>query len=61
MLHPEYLESLRRISPGDRLRMTLDLMDLGWAFLFLNPPQEIERRLRLARRPWNPPQALERR
>lgn len=55
MLHPEYLESLRKMTPAERLKLSLDLMDLGFAFLYRLPPEEIQRRLDLSRQPWNLP------
>jgi hypothetical protein len=55
MLHSESLDSYRRMTPAERLRIGLDLMDFGWGFLLALPPEERQRRLDLARQPWNPP------
>jgi hypothetical protein len=61
MLHPEYLESVRKMTPAERLEIAFSLADMGWRFLRTLPPEEEQRRLRIARgRPWNPPQVHER-
>jgi hypothetical protein len=59
MVHEEYLEAVRRMQPAERLKLSLDLMDLSWAFLFRHPPEEIQRRLAVSRKPWNPPRSDE--
>lgn len=48
------------MKPEERLRIALDLIDLGWRFLLRLPVEEAERRLELAREPWNPPAPAER-
>lgn len=50
--HPEDLERWRAMSPADRLRIGLELMDMAWLFLQHLPPEEAQRRLDLAREPW---------
>ena len=45
------------MTPAERLKIGLDLTDLAWRFLLRLPPAEIQRRLELARAPWNPPPA----
>lgn len=41
--------------PEERLRVGLDLTDLAWRFLMNLSPEEIRRRLDLAREAWRPP------
>jgi len=55
MLTKEDVERFRKMKPVERLRIGLDLTDLAWRFLLRLPPEEIQRRLDLAREPWNPP------
>jgi hypothetical protein len=56
MLSEEDIERIRSMTPDQRARITVDLMELGWSFLRALSPQEAQRRLDLARRtPWNPP------
>jgi hypothetical protein len=52
---PEDLERFKRMKPEERLKIGLDLTDSAWRFLLRLPPAEIQRRLELARGPWNPP------
>ena len=47
------------MSPAERLKIALDLTDLAWQFLLRLPAEERERRLAIAREPWNPPPATE--
>jgi hypothetical protein len=56
MLHPKDIERFRRMSPEERVRIGLDLADLGWQFLLTLTPEERQRRMDLVKaRPWNPP------
>jgi hypothetical protein len=55
VLSSEDIERFRRMKPAERLRIGLDLTDLAWRFLLRLRPQEMQRRLDLARQPWNPP------
>jgi hypothetical protein len=57
--HPQDLERWRKMSPAERLRIALDLTDLAWQFLLRLPAEERERRLAIAREPWNPPPSTE--
>jgi hypothetical protein len=57
MLHAEYPESLKRMTPEQRFEIADDLTRLAWDCLMLLPPEERQRRLDLARQPWNPPPA----
>lgn len=60
MLSKDDIERFRRMEPAERLKIGLDLTDLAWRFLLRLPPEEIQRRLDLAREPWNPPPSPER-
>lgn len=55
MLRPEDVERLRELTPAERVLIGLDLTDLAWRFLATLSPEEEQRRLDLAREPWNPP------
>jgi hypothetical protein len=57
MLHAEYIESLRQMTPEQRFEVADDLMRFAWDCLLLPPPEERQRRLDLSRQPWNPPPA----
>lgn len=57
MLSEADIDRLRRMTPDERARIAVDLMDLGWRFLLALPAEEAQRRLDLSRRdPWNPPE-----
>ena len=47
MLSPETLESYRRMTPGQRLRLTFDLTDDATKALLAGSPETIDRRLML--------------
>jgi hypothetical protein len=55
MIDERMIESVRRMTPAERLRLGLDLMNFAWRFLDRLPIEERQRRLDLARRPWRPP------
>ena len=57
MIGPKELELIRRMTPAERIEMGLGLLRLAWDFMANLPPAEIQRRLDLAKRPWNPPPA----
>ncbi|MCR9295591.1 MAG: hypothetical protein NXI32_22975 [bacterium] len=44
MLSPETLDTYRRMSPGQRLRLTLDLSHTAWRALLEGPPEVVARR-----------------
>ena len=50
MISKERLEAYRRMTPGERWALTLDLLDYGWEMLLRLPPEERERRLCIMRR-----------
>jgi len=47
MLSPETLESYRRMTPGQRLRLTFDLTGEATKALLAGSPETIDRRLML--------------
>jgi hypothetical protein len=47
--------------PEERLQVGLDLTDLAWRFLMNLSPEEMRRRLELAREAWRPPASDEQR
>ncbi|XZE20379.1 hypothetical protein SH449x_000247 [Pirellulaceae bacterium SH449] len=49
MLSPETLESYRRMKPGERLRLTLDLCDSAWPAMLQGKTDIIERRFQRLR------------
>ena len=49
MLSPETLEMYRRMTPGERLRLTLDLTNTALAALLSGEVQQVDRRLELLR------------
>ncbi len=59
MLRDEDIEALRRLTPGQRILMGIDATRTAWRFLMTLPPAERQRRLDLAREPWNPPKPVE--
>jgi hypothetical protein len=50
MLSPETLERYRRMTLGERLALTLQLMDDAEPYLFAGPPEQVKRRFELLRR-----------
>jgi hypothetical protein len=50
MMSPETVERLRRMTPAERLRMTLQMMREATPFLLSGSAEEIERRFELLRR-----------
>ncbi len=50
MLSPESLEQYRRMSPSERLRLTLQMIDEAIPYLFRGTPEEVDRRFELLRR-----------
>lgn len=50
MLHPETLESYRRMTPGERLQLTFELLRENEPYLYRGTPEEVARRLELLRR-----------
>ena len=50
MLSPETLERYRRMTPGERLKLTLQMTRENTPFLFKGDPELVERRFQLLRR-----------
>lgn len=50
MLHPETLEAYRRMTPSERLRLTLDMTAANTPYLFVGTPDQIDRKFELLRR-----------
>jgi hypothetical protein len=50
MLSPETLERYRRMTPGERLKLTLQMTRDNSPFLFQGDPELVERRFQLLRR-----------
>ena len=50
MLHPETLEAYRRMTPSERLKITLDMTRENTKFLLSGPPEIVARRFELLRR-----------
>jgi hypothetical protein len=57
MIGPAELEQIRKLTPGERVELGLELLDLAWGFLMHLPAEEIQRRLDLGKQRWNPPPA----
>ena len=55
MIRDEDIEALRKLTPGQRAVMGIEATRVAWRFLMQLPPAERQRRLDLAREPWNPP------
>lgn len=49
MLSRETLEHYRRMTPSERLRLTLDMIDESLPYLFRGTPEEVDRRFELLR------------
>ena len=50
MLSRETLESYRRMTPGERLRLTLEMIREATPYLLRGTPDEVDRRFELLRR-----------
>ena len=50
MLSPETLQSYRRMTPGERLRLTLELQRDSERFLLVGTPQQVRRKFELLER-----------
>jgi len=50
MLSRETLESYRRMTPSERLRITLDMIRENTPYLLRGTPEEVDRRFELLRR-----------
>ena len=50
MLSRETLEEYRRMTPGQRLRLTLDMIDACTPYLDKGPPEVVARRYELIQR-----------
>jgi len=57
VIGPKELERIRRMTPGERIEMGLQLLQQAWDFLARLPKEEAQRRLDLAKKPWNLPPA----
>ena len=49
MLSTETLESYRQMTPGQRLRLTLDLCESAWPAMLQGSPEIVERRFQRLR------------
>jgi hypothetical protein len=50
MLSPETLEMYRRMTPSERLKLTLQMIDENIPYLLQGPPELVARRFELLRR-----------
>lgn len=50
MLHPETLEAYRRMTPSERLQLTLEMTSANTPYLFLGTPEQVDRKFELLRR-----------
>ncbi|MBP86192.1 MAG: hypothetical protein CMJ64_05670 [Planctomycetaceae bacterium] len=50
MLHPETLEAYRRMTPSERLQLTLEMTRDNTPYLFLGTPEQVDRKFELLRR-----------
>jgi hypothetical protein len=50
MLSPESIEIYRRMTPGQRMKMTLEMIEENWPALFRGPKELVDRRFELLRR-----------
>ena len=50
MLHPETLEAYRKMTPSQRLKITLEMTRENTKFLLAGPPEIVARRFELIRR-----------
>ena len=50
MLSPETLEAYRRMTPSERLQLTLEMTRANAPYLLLGTPEQVDRKLELLRR-----------
>jgi hypothetical protein len=50
MLSPETLEQYRRMTPSERLKLTLQMIDESIPYLLKGTPEQVDRRFELLRR-----------
>jgi len=50
MLHPETLEFYRRMTPGERLQLTFEMIRDNTPYLFLGTREQVDRKFELLRR-----------
>jgi hypothetical protein len=50
MLHPETLESYRRMTPSERLQLTFEMIRANTPYLFIGTPDQVDRKFELLRR-----------
>lgn len=50
MLSPETLERYRRMTPGERLAMTLSMIEESEPYLLFGTPEQVSRKFELLRR-----------
>ncbi|MGD0897962.1 MAG: hypothetical protein ABR915_08995 [Thermoguttaceae bacterium] len=50
MLSRETLEQYRRMTPGERLKLTLEMIDESIPYLLRGTPEQVDRRFELLRR-----------
>ena len=50
MLHPETLEAYRRMTPGERLQLTLEMIQENTPYLFVGTPEQVDRKFELLQR-----------
>ncbi len=50
MLHAETLEAYRRMTPSERLQLTLEMTTANTPYLFLGEPGQVDRKFELLRR-----------
>lgn len=49
MLHPETLEAYRRMTPGERLKLTVEMTRENARNMFRGTPEQVERRFEIVR------------
>lgn len=49
MLHPETLEAYRKMTPSERLKLTLEMTQANFRRLLTGPPEVVERRFEVLR------------
>ena len=50
MLSSESLDRYRRMTRGQRLQLTLEMIEENWPYMFRGTPEEVDRRFDLLRR-----------
>ena len=50
MLSSESLDRYRRMTTGQRLQLTLEMIEENWPYMFRGTPEEVDRRFDLLRR-----------